>query len=174
MSPAFNSPASVTMLALIVALAVYLRQVSSTTQDRIEALLTSSADHVLWPRDERHTHDRIELLKNTRAIIERITPLVFATSVACALRVIVYAASSLPYYPSSWNGVFSWIDIALASFVCTLIVGMWIAHSALKRKEKSVRRRMYSFAESRMKAGVPKRRVAATRKSVTSKSATGL
>jgi len=138
--PLLSGSAGVTALALVVALAVYLRNVSSNTQDNIEDILSDSSK--VWHKGENHTHRRLALLSNTRQNIEDLTPVMFALAVAFGLRVLA-GAFPLHWWQQYIVPTFPWIDFSLLAFFIMTFAGMWRAHHKIKAKEIPIRHEMY-------------------------------
>jgi hypothetical protein len=64
MTPYLSGPPGTILLMFVVAVAAYLRQVSSTARDKIESILAGK--ETLWPIEEPHTAERLKILENTR------------------------------------------------------------------------------------------------------------
>jgi hypothetical protein len=147
MEPILNGVASVTLMALLIALAVYLRQVSADTEDTIESLLSNTKS--LWPRSAEHTQKRIKLLTRVLNYIVAITPILFLMSFIISARLVAGA-----YFAACTKNIFSFcvdtmdilsshvlmaVDCFITFVVLILIAGMWAMHSRLKRQEKPIR-----------------------------------
>ena len=131
MSPILNSAGSITLLAFVLALSVYLRQVHASCEDRIAAILDGK-DSRVWPLGAQHTGLRIALLQRVNRTIEVITPWMFALSCVCAARVFLYALSVFWSDSECYSSFLVWFDVLLSAAVFLAIVGMWIAHSLLR------------------------------------------
>jgi hypothetical protein len=149
----FSGPAIVTLLALVIALAVYLRAVFADTQDTIEDVLTDEKKH-LFPKPDRH-REKLKLLTTTNTYIEVITPYVFVFCVIIALRLIAatfivvctsasHAQHTGCYYSELTQCWLRSVDYFISIGLAVLILGMWAAHHFLKNVDKELRYGIYA------------------------------
>ncbi|MGJ4969783.1 MULTISPECIES: hypothetical protein [unclassified Bradyrhizobium] len=112
-----------TLLALVVALAAYLRQVSATARDKLEEIFADR--NALWKREnDDWTLERVRILSRTRNIIKIVTHVFFGLGTIVGARVCVFALT-----PKLNNAILYWLDFALIATVAFSVFGMWIAHT---------------------------------------------
>jgi hypothetical protein len=147
-TPIFSGPGVVTLLALVIALAVYLRNVFAYTQDSIESVLLDEKKHV-YPKPDRH-REKLELLTKTNNYIEAITPYMFMFCGVIAARLVAATfvlscahGNDITFdYCKYSHFVYSrlrGVDYLISIVLFVLILGMWAAHHFLKNEEIKLR-----------------------------------
>jgi hypothetical protein len=162
MEPILNGAPGFILLAFVVALAGYLRQVSMNAQDRIEQI-ESNKHSDLWPKEAEHTLDRVNLLRKTRRKIELVARPLFFLIAVVSLRAMLYALSRIApsdmVYQyvgraSTWWSA-EWlrsIDLGITFFLLLLVLAMWVMHESGKFKEKRLMEKLLAWREASIKA----------------------
>lgn len=123
LDPVLSGVPGFALLALVVALAAYLRQVSATARDKLEEIFADR--NALWKREnDDWTLERVRILSRTRNIIKIVTHVFFGLGTLVGARVCVFALA-----PKLNNAVLYWLDFALIATVAVSVFGMWIAHA---------------------------------------------
>ena len=141
----FDSPAIAAYLALVIALAVYLRTVSASLTTTIEALIANPGSR-LWPIGSKHREDKIALLRSTRAVIQLIAPVVFVIAILGTARLLVWTLNVA--FPAMIQREWVvWADIALAAILVVMITAMFIVHLRMSGRERPIREAMEASFE---------------------------
>ena len=147
--PILNGAPGFILLAFVVALAGYLRQVSVNAQDRKEQI-ESEKHPETWPKGEAHTVAKLNLLYNTKKNIEFLTFPLFGFIVIVAFRSVLYALTRLVVlhpvidrvagrFSNLWsNEWLSVIDLLLTTFLLMLVIAMSTMHGWGKLKDQEI------------------------------------
>lgn len=121
MDAVLSGPQGYTLLAIVIALAAYLRSVSAAARDKIEAILAGKDD--LWILGEEYTSERIRILNKTRRLIRGVTHAFFVLSWLLGIRLCTTI-----FVPGHGNLHMAFFDLFFLVFLTIAIFGMWIAH----------------------------------------------
>lgn len=121
MDAVLSGPQGYTLLAIVIALAAYLRSVSAAARDKIEAILAGKDE--LWTPGEDYTSERIRILNKTRRLIRAVTHAFFVLAWLLAIRL----CTSI-FVPGHANLHLAFFDFLVLAFLTIAIFGMWIAH----------------------------------------------
>ena len=109
-------PAIFTLLALIIAFAVYLRQVSSRALEMITKIHAN--EEKLYPKGFDHTDMKLKSLLRTRDNLDITARFMIALIIVIALRIIVEVLARFPN-PPDWGG-----DFVLP--LADLLIMLWV------------------------------------------------
>lgn len=105
----------------VAAMAAYLRLVSTTARDKIEAILAGK--DALWSLDYSYTRERLKILGRTRTAIRWVTHLYFFLAFMAASRLCVLAAK-----PGIDNTCIYYWDLSLVGMLAISLGAMWLLH----------------------------------------------
>jgi hypothetical protein len=124
MDAILSGAAGFSLIAIVIALAAYLRSVSAEARNKIENIIAGKES--LWPITkpiEAHTKERIRILNRTRNLIRWMTHVFFVFAVFVGARLCLAVAT--PHLNNA--GVYA-ADIGFVAFLTLCILFMWIAH----------------------------------------------
>jgi hypothetical protein len=157
--PILDGPPGFVVLALIVALAAYLRAVSTGADELITKIKSEKLD--LFPYDGKktleeqqdHTRAKLRLLDNTRVYVAKVTPAMFFLMVFVAFRIFLYALSrvdqdQLPHFGLGLrsfflsSGFLRGFDLGLCIAILGLIIALFLLHRAARSNDDDVRTKL--------------------------------
>lgn len=117
-----------TLIAIIIALAAYLRGVSAAARDKIESIIAGKES--LWLPGKGHTQERLRILNKTRRLIKKMTHFFFGLAVAVGVRLCLTVA--MPHLNNIWVYV---VDVTIVVALVLAIFGMWSRSGFFSRPE---------------------------------------
>lgn len=143
-APIFDGPPGFIVLAVLLALAGYLRQVSVSAQelrDRIKGDHTGTL--FPWDRTSRELKEqKITFQERMRIGLTRLTHLLFGLMCLFSVRIFLYALEPLgAARDSTYQGVLISFDLFLSVCVIFLAGRMWVMHAHNRAIDEDLRRR---------------------------------
>jgi hypothetical protein len=143
-TPILNGPPGFVVLALVFAVAAYLRQVNSSTLDLSDkirgGLVWNFPISIPLPT---HTKRKLDSLDFTNKILSRVAPVMVWLAIIAALRIVIYSAFALPFGKSLslWlNSSLPWIDFAITSAVFLMFLVLGCVHWRARRTVDLIRK----------------------------------
>jgi len=142
--PILDGPPVFILLAVVVGLAAYVRQVSLGAQNLIDDIERAASN--IYPYDPtrlaQRTSAKLNLLRSTRKSLKGLTQVLFLFMTFVAVRVFVYARSRMGW--TMLSSVFGevarhWFDLVASIALPLLVIAMWIMHSRARRKDDKIR-----------------------------------
>jgi hypothetical protein len=138
-SPVLSTPPAFILLAVLVGLAAYLRQLGEA-RDR---LIDDIEGGKVWnyPVGERHTAERLEHLKTSRDRLNWVAPPVIWLTILITLRMEILAFARLRYpgEPEKFATVFRPIDFVIVTSFLVLLLGLWYMHKKTRQNDDRIR-----------------------------------
>jgi len=143
--PILDGPPVFILLAVVVGLAAYVRQVSLGAQNLIDDIERGASN--VYPYDPtrlaQRTSAKLNLLRSTRKSLKGLTHVLFLFMTFVAVRVFVYARSRMGW--TMLSSVFGevarhWFDLVASIALPLLVIAMWIMHSRARGKDDKIRR----------------------------------
>jgi hypothetical protein len=144
-TPILNGPPGFVILALVFAVAAYLRQVSASAielSDKIRGGLVWN-----YPIAEplpKHTKLKLESLERTHNTLSSVaSPVMVWFVIVAALRVVLYSVLALPLLPSAVARIgkfLPWVDLTITTGVFLMFVALGLIHRRSRQNNATVRR----------------------------------
>lgn len=139
--PIFDSPGVFTILAIIMALAAYLRQVALAWQDLIN-MIEGRDERTPFPwKDARNAIRKAETrnLQEQREKLAHVTTWLFFALIGSSTRVLLYAAFRNEEWPGLIREIKDAIDLTMCFGGIVLTLGLSIMHFRARKKERRLR-----------------------------------
>jgi len=133
-----SGPAAFTLLALVIAFGVYLRQVSNGAMDALTKI--DAGKEEIYPPKKRHTELKINSLRSTNAKLDIVAPFMVLLAIVIVLRIMFDAVVRFPNPPEWALGVLlPLVDLVITIWVCLLFAVIGLVHYLLQRDDAIVR-----------------------------------
>jgi hypothetical protein len=131
------------LLGFIMALAAYLRQVSTGAQKMIDELEGGMPTGFPYSRTAPAVRsERLEFLVGMRDNLVAVTHALFFMLVLLAGRMIFYAIARLGWIQApTADSARNWFDLGYVSAVFVLVFAMWVMHTRASSRDKTIRER---------------------------------
>jgi len=152
-----SGPAAFTLLALVIAFGVYLRQVSNGAMDALTKI--DAGKEEIYPPKKRHTELKINSLRSTNAKLHTVAPFMVLLAMVIVLRIMFDAVVRFPNPPEWALRVLSvWlplVDLVITIWVCLLFAVIGLVHHlfAARRSDRSQENRGVSPCNQRSRFG---------------------
>lgn len=145
--PILTGPPAFILLALVIAFAVYLRQVSNRVEDQWTTIRINEARP--YPLGESHTNDKLEGLTSTYDQLVLVAPFLIFVSIVLLMRLVF--ESILRFYTLPRWTVLAWtlplVDFEIIAYLAALFIILGTLHYRARKNDKKVRRLTHSFLE---------------------------
>jgi len=136
--PVLSNPPGFVLLAIIFAVAAYLRQVAEVREKLLDEILGNK----VWdfPLGETHTDSKIARLHSSKVILGWIARLVIIFTIAVAFRLLMlgYARYRFSGDPTHYANIFHVFDFAALLFVFLLICVLGAIHEFGRRSDQQI------------------------------------
>jgi hypothetical protein len=145
-----SGPAPFALLALIIAFAVYLRQVSNRAMDTI-ASIHARREREMFPPGEKHTTLKLDALRSTHNNLEIAAPFMIFLIVAIVSRITIDVLARFPN-PLDWGLAFlvPLIDLVIMVWVCLLFGVLGLVHFSARGNDTVIRKQTDEFIASQL------------------------
>jgi hypothetical protein len=137
--PLLSNPPAFVLLAVAVALAAYLRQMSEAREKSFDEI--AAGDDEKFPLGAPHTEKRLSYLESSRQKLNGVAPPVIFLTIVIAFRLMLLAGMKLfaSETPKLVDALFRWIDFAAMLFISCLFVALWYMHRKARQKNEEIR-----------------------------------
>lgn len=149
-SPVLNNPPAFVLLAIVIGLAAYLRQLGEKRNDEIDKIRSGKNDD--YPIGLRHTNDRIDYLTRSRDRLNQVAPTFIWFTIFVCIRFLGLTIARLvdPTNPNLWGLAFRIFDVAIAGVLLVLVVALYVMHRIATGEEQKIRLTMEGWREARL------------------------
>lgn len=148
--PILNGEAGFVLLAIVVGLGAYVRQVYVESNEIYDQLKSGELKS-RWPLEAKYTQDRLANLKYVQERLIVVTRLMFLFIVLLSLRLVAHAidvipadiAGTLNYLRVSDSALYYW-DLTLLVYLTVAFGMMWWTHHRGSERERSYHREMWA------------------------------
>jgi hypothetical protein len=153
-APLLSGPPAFTLISLLVAFAVYLRQVS----DRAIELWTKikAGEEKIYPCGEDHTNQKLAALENTHENLDIAAPFLISLVVLVTVRITIDATQRFPS-PPQFNPAktLPMLDLLIVVWISSLFLILGSVHYFARRKGEQVRASTNTFFASPSQSATP-------------------
>jgi hypothetical protein len=137
--PILSTPPAFTLLAVMVGLAAYLRNLAETRDKMADDIEEKRIQR--FPPGAPHTKTKLAELKSSRRRLNAVAPVMIWMTIFTAIRLALVAAVRLFYRldPTRWDGYFYWYDFVVMCMVVLLFIALWIMHFVTRRRDDRMR-----------------------------------
>jgi hypothetical protein len=139
--PILDGAPGFVLLAFVMALAAYLRQVSTTAQKQIDDIESGSPAAYPYQQASRSVREeRIGFLLAMRGKLAIVTHFFFLFLVLLAARMVFYASTKFAWFEAKFADFARyWFDLSYVSGLLVLIIAMWIMHTIARGRDARLR-----------------------------------
>ena len=141
-SPIFNGAGAFTLLAIVLALAAYLRQVSVSAEE-LRAKIKGEQSDTPYPwRDASNAMrlEKIALLNEMHGGLKWLMHILSWISYTLVVRITLFAFEVLgPNGDQSFERVLLWVDLVIAICLGLLVGAMYVTHLRFRRWDDTLR-----------------------------------
>lgn len=138
--PTLTSPALLLFIALIFAIAAYLRQVSERATDLIEKIWGNEVP--IYPLGKHHTDGKLDALQKKIDGLRKAAPWIIQLVIALAIyestRLFVGALPSSRFQLFITTQIFPWVDLGFSIILIVLFCLLYRMHNRTRDRDKQV------------------------------------
>jgi hypothetical protein len=137
--PILNNPPAFVLLAIMIGLGAYLRQLAENRGAQIEDIEGGRDKN--YPLGEFHTAEKLKDLEESRRRLNQVAPptILFTIAVGFRFLALAYARLRVPDDPLRYAAFFRAFDFAIAAVLFALLIALYIMHRAAKRSDERIR-----------------------------------
>lgn len=143
--PLLKGPPQFIVLSLVVAFAVYFRQISISAEDLWDKIREEEEEAFFYPIGRQHTEDKMRSLERTSENLSIVAPFMVALTIFITIRIVFDSILRFPNSPFQGvdgalgiiPGILPMVDFVIAVWILVLFLAFAQMHSsAIKRNEK--------------------------------------
>jgi hypothetical protein len=132
------SPAGLGLLALVVAVSLYLRQVASAADEKYDKILRNESP--IYPQGKKYTDKKLNALNSTHENMHVVAPFLIALSVFVILRFSVDAISGVGFiWPQQHPLILKVADFLILEWFVLAMLGLAFLHWKARRRDEAIR-----------------------------------
>lgn len=139
--PILSAPPAFVLLAIILTLSAYLRQLSEHRRQQNDDIEDGTAS-TRFPLGEQHTAAQLKRLSESQQNLNIVAHLLIFFSIVISVRLLMlaYARWRCPSDSQYLATGFRIFDMCIMSVLLVLFIGLWVMHFLSRRSEKRIRR----------------------------------
>jgi hypothetical protein len=137
--PLLNNPPAFVLLAIMIGLAAYLRQLGEHRSSQIDEIEGGRDKN--YPLGEFHSTEKIKDLRRSRERLNQVAPpaILFTIAIGFRLLALAYVRFRAPDDPQLYAGFFRTFDLVIAVVLFFLLVVLYVMHRAARRSDEKMR-----------------------------------
>ncbi len=137
--PLLNNPPAFVLLAIMVGLAAYLRQLGENRSAQIDEIEGERDEN--FPLGEFHTTEKLKDLQRSRKRLNQVAPpaILFTIAVGFRFLALAYARVKAPDDLQLYASFFRKFDLVIAAALFVLLLALYIMHRAARKSDDRIR-----------------------------------
>jgi H+/gluconate symporter-like permease len=131
-------PVGITLLAFVIALSVYLRQLASGTDEKRDKILKGELH--MYPIGKEYTKKKLAALNRTHDNMHVAAPFLMALCVTVAVRILIDDVSSFGFYwTQKYRVAFKIVDFLILEWWILALLVLSVLHLIARRRDENIR-----------------------------------
>lgn len=144
-------PVSLGLLALIIAISLYLRQLATTADEKYDKIRSGQVP--MYPLDKEYTKKKLAALNSTQENMHVAAPFMISLSVLAAVKFSVDAIASIGFkWQQEYALAFKVVDFVVLEWFVLAMVGLAILHWVARKRDEAIRDEAISDQKSAKRA----------------------